>query len=385
MMEKKIGIYIHIPFCIQKCFYCDFVSFSNKNNLMESYIQAVCQEILQYAEILSSYEIVSIYFGGGTPSYLESHYISKIMDVLELFFSKDSTTLKEITIEINPGTVTKEKLEAYYHMGINRLSIGVQTTHNSILKKLGRQHTVEDFYQTLELAKEAKFDNISCDIIYPLPSLTPDLFEETLQTIFQLAKQYPIKHLSVYRLEVHENTKLEFLLKEEYLSLPDEDMEAQMDKILEEKMKINKFEAYEISNYALSGYESKHNLLYWNQNEYIGFGVNASSFFSGSRYKNVSQIETYIKKIENNESVIEEREDLDKLALMKEYMILKLRLNEGIEKLAFQKKFNITIEQLFKTQVDSLKKKQLLEENMTHIYLTHRGREVANIVWQSFL
>ncbi len=211
-MNKKIGIYIHIPFCKSKCYYCDFVSYTNKEDYIEKYIDALLKEILEKADILSEYEISTIYFGGGTPSSIDSKYITKIMETLKLFSNK----FDEVTIEINPNSITKDKLLDYKNAGINRLSIGLQSTHNEILKKIGRTHTCNDFLNTLNLAKEANFTNISVDLIYPLPELTLSMFEDTLKFIVSLSDEYNIKHISVYNLEIHEDTKLAFLLKERF-------------------------------------------------------------------------------------------------------------------------------------------------------------------------
>ncbi len=202
-MNKEIGIYIHIPFCVSKCYYCDFVSYTNENNMIESYINALCKEILDNADILSEYKIKSIYFGGGTPSFIDSKYIVKIMDILSMFSINDIET----TIEINPNSITLEKLSAYASCGINRLSIGLQSTFDDILKKIGRAHKYCDFLDTLRLAKKVGFTNISIDLIYPLPELTLERFKESVNTVMSLKDEYNIKHISVYNLEIHENTK----------------------------------------------------------------------------------------------------------------------------------------------------------------------------------
>lgn len=383
-MRENIGIYIHIPFCKKKCFYCDFVSYENKENLIQEYIDAVCLEILQNAEILSEYNISTIYFGGGTPSLIKAEYIEKILKTLKLFVT-DEKEIKEITIEINPNSASLDKLEKYYNLGINRLSIGLQSTHDKILRNIGRLHTFNDFKEVLKNANAVGFKNISVDLIYPLPGLNLSGFKETLNSVIKLKDEFNIKHISVYNLEVHENTRLDFLLKEGFVSLCNEDEEYKMREELNKRLQDNGFVKYEISNYAYPGFESKHNLCYWNQEKYIGFGVNASSFFNLKRYRNTSNIDKYIDGIKNNKNIVVETEELDKLSLMKEYIILKLRLSKGVEISEFKQKFGTDIFDIFNTEFNSLKKDNLVNITSKNISLTSRGEEVANIVWEMFV
>lgn len=383
-MRENIGIYIHIPFCKKKCFYCDFVSYENKENLIQEYIDAVCLEILQNAEILSEYNISTIYFGGGTPSLIKVEYIEKILNTLKLFVT-DEKEIKEITIEINPNSASLDKLGKYYNLGINRLSIGLQSTHDKILRNIGRLHTFNDFKEVLKNANAVGFKNISVDLIYPLSGLNLSGFKETLNSMIKLKDEFNIKHISVYNLEVHENTRLDFLLKEGFVSLCNEDEEYKMREELNKRLQDNGFVKYEISNYAYPGFESKHNLCYWNQEKYIGFGVNASSFFNLKRYRNTSNIDKYIDGIKNNKNIVVETEELDKLSLMKEYIILKLRLSKGVEISEFKQKFGTDIFDIFNTEFNSLKKDNLVNITSKNISLTNRGEEVANIVWEMFV
>lgn len=383
-MRENIGIYIHIPFCKKKCFYCDFVSYENKDNLIQEYIDAVCLEILQNAEILSEYNISTIYFGGGTPSLIKVEYIEKILNTLKLFVT-DEKEIKEITIEVNPNSASLDKLEKYYNLGIDRLSIGLQSTHDKILRNIGRLHTFNDFKEVLKNANAVGFKNISVDLIYPLPGLNLSGFKETLNSVIKLKDEFNIKHISVYNLEVHENTRLDFLLKEGFVSLCNEDEEYKMREELNKRLQDNGFVKYEISNYAYPGFESKHNLCYWNQEKYIGFGVNASSFFNLKRYRNTSNIDKYIDGIKNNKNIVVETEELDKLSLMKEYIILKLRLSTGVEISEFKQRFGTDIFDIFNTEFISLKKDNLVNITSKNISLTNRGEEVANIVWEMFV
>ena len=381
-MEKEISIYIHIPFCAQKCFYCDFTSYQEKENIIGKYVTALCDEIIRNSEILSLYTIRTIYIGGGTPSYIDSEYIKQILDTLSLFIIKEK--LDEITIEVNPNSASLENLNKYKEIGINRLSIGVQSICNSTLKKIGRLHNFKDVELVIENANKVGFENISIDLMYPLPDIDLEKLKETLNYIVS-KKDMGVKHVSIYNLEVHDNTKLGFLLKEGYISLADEDQEYEMHEYIDKKLKEDGYNKYEISNYALPGYESKHNLVYWNQGEYLGFGAAASSFFSGTRYQNEKKLESYIEKIENNEDIVIDKEDLDLLDLMKEYIILNLRKSEGVSYNKFKIKFKKEVKDIFNEEIEELIKNKLVIENKNELFLSKRGFEVANLVWEKFI
>lgn len=383
-MNNDLGIYIHIPFCLKKCYYCDFVSFMNKEDMIERYIYALCTEILQNADILCERKVDTIYIGGGTPSYIDAKYIKQILDTIYMVI--DRKDLKEVTIECNPNSITKEKMDIYKECGINRVSIGLQSTHNDVLKTIGRVHSFEDFQNALDIVNSAGIDNISVDLIYPLPNLDFKRFKESVDYVIGL-KDKNVKHVSIYNLEVHENTKLDFILKEGYVSLVDEDEEYEMYSYLKDTLENNGFHRYEISNYALPGFESNHNTRYWNQQEYLGFGVNASSFFNSSRYKNIPNLENYIEYINTNVPTKTEVEDLDLLSLMKEYIILSLRKTEGLSLINFKSKYKKDVFDLFKIEIDELIGKGLLILDNTNnvLKLTDRGLEVANIVWEAFV
>ena len=383
-MNNDLGIYIHIPFCLKKCYYCDFVSFMNKEDMIERYIYALCTEILQNADILCERKVDTIYIGGGTPSYIDAKYIKQILDTIYMVI--DRKDLKEVTIECNPNSITKEKMNIYKECGINRVSIGLQSTHNDVLKTIGRVHSFEDFQNALDIVKSAGIDNISVDLIYPLPNLDFKRFKESVDYVIGL-KDKNVKHVSIYNLEVHENTKLDFILKEGYVSLVGEDEEYEMYSYLKDTLENNGFHRYEISNYALPGFESNHNTRYWNQQEYLGFGVNASSFFNSSRYKNIPNLENYIEYINTNVPTKTEVEDLDLLSLMKEYIILSLRKTEGLSLINFKSKYKKDVFDLFKIEIDELIGKGLLILDNTNnaLKLTDRGLEVANIVWEAFV
>ncbi|MCX8074643.1 MAG: radical SAM family heme chaperone HemW [Clostridia bacterium] len=382
-MNKKISIYIHIPFCISKCYYCDFTSYcNNSNDTISEYINAVCNEILQNAEILCEYEISTIYFGGGTPSFINSKYIEQIMSILLMFTVNKP---EEITIEINPATLNEEKIGEYFKLGINRVSIGLQSTYDTVLKKIGRKHNYSDFINTLNLVNKSGIKNISVDLMYPLPGLSVDMFSKTIDDLISISSSHNIQHISIYNLEIHEGTKLDFLIKEGYETLVNEDDEMLMKRLLEEKLKKAGYVNYEISNLAKEGFESKHNLNYWNQGEYLGFGVNAASFFAGTRYTNVSDIKEYIDGINSNNKQYSEKIEMDKLDLMKEYIILKLRLKEGFNLDEFKTRFNTNYYDLFKRETEKLLNLKLIETDDKSILLSDRGKDLANLVWQEFI
>lgn len=373
----SLGIYIHIPFCKQKCFYCDFYSKTNCNNV-EEYIDSVINEILSHAELLQNGNIETIYIGGGTPSLISEKYIIKILDVLKLL----SVDVKEITIEVNPENVTYEKLKAYYDTGVNRLSIGLQSANDATLKKIGRMSTTKQFENAINLASKVGFKNISCDVIMGLCDESLDDFKHTIDYVLSFKE---ITHISSYSLEVHENTKLDFLITNGFVSLPDEQEERNMKYLLDRKLEAAGFVRYEISNYAKPGFESKHNLRYWNGEEYLGFGAAAASYINSTRYTNVSNIDTYIHNISKGLSTKENIEEMDKLDLIKEYIILRLRLKAGVNFNDFKLRFKIDINELFKDKIDLLETQGLIVKTNNCIYLSNKGEDVANIVWQEFI
>jgi len=372
-----LGAYIHIPFCASKCFYCDFYSCVNKTNV-EEYIDAVIKEIMSEAELLSVRGLNTIYIGGGTPSVIDSKYIVKLLDVLKLFTVDNS----EITIEVNPESVTEQKLKDYFDAGVNRISIGLQSANDTTLKKIGRIAKLEDFENAYNLAVKVGFKNISCDVMIGLPDETLDMFENTVDYVLNLEH---ITHISAYSLELHENTKLDFLVNNSFVALPDENVEREMKYMLDKKLEEAGFNRYEISNYAKPGYESKHNLKYWNQEQYLGFGAAASSFVNSIRYTNIQDVDKYITNIQNGTSNKQDIEEMDKLGLIKEYIILRLRLKQGLSLAEFKSKFKQDIYELYKESIDKLIKQGLVERVEDNIRLTYKGEDLANIVWQEFI
>lgn len=374
---KEIGIYIHIPFCIKKCEYCDFVSYCNKKEYIPQYINALKKEIKN--NINKEYKITTIYIGGGTPSSIEENYIADIIETIKLNMNEEN--LKdfeniEVTIEVNPGTVNKEKLQVYKKIGINRLSIGLQETHNELLKSIGRIHTYEEFIKTYKLARKIGFNNINVDLMIALPNQTIQDIKENLEKITKLNPE----HISVYSLILEEGTPFYNKYNENKIKLPDEELERNMYWYVKNTLENNGYMHYEISNFSKKGFESKHNMNCWNQEEYLGFGVAAHSYNNRIRYSNTNSIEEYIK---GSNKIIHEEQTLEDM--QKEYMLLGLRKIEGINIQKFKNKFAQNPIFIFKEQLNKLVDEELIIVDGNEIKLTNKGLDLANIVWEEFV
>lgn len=389
MRRKQIGLYIHIPFCKQKCSYCDFCSYANKESFIKRYIQCVLKEIIEVGNNNKIdfengkddlFLVKTIYIGGGTPSLIDSKYIVQIIEDIKLNFEIDEKA--EITIEVNPGTVTLEKLEDYNKVGINRLSIGLQSTHEHLLKEIGRIHTYLDFLDTFRFAREAGFENINVDLMIGLPNQTLAEVQDSIEEIVSMEPE----HISVYSLILEEGTPL-FKKVEEGLELPDEELERKMYWNVKRILEANGYNHYEISNFAKQGYESKHNLDCWNQKEYIGFGIAAHSYTNGIRYSNIENLEQYIKNYEEDKTeenlVFHEKQDME--AMQKEYMLLGLRKIDGVSIQEFKIKFVANPVFLYHDKLEKLVNEELVEIDGDQIKLTNKGLDLANIVWEEFI
>lgn len=374
---KEIGIYIHIPFCIKKCEYCDFVSYCNKKEYVPQYINALKKEIKN--NINKEYKITTIYIGGGTPSSIEENYIADIIETIKLNMNdedlKDFENI-EVTIEVNPGTVNKEKLQVYKKIGINRLSIGLQETHDELLKSIGRIHTYEEFIKTYKLARKIGFNNINVDLMIALPNQTIQDIKENLEKITKLNPE----HISVYSLILEEGTPFYNKYNENKIKLPDEELERNMYWYVKNTLENNGYMHYEISNFSKKGFESKHNMNCWNQEEYLGFGVAAHSYNNKVRYSNTNSIEEYIK---GSNKIIHEKQTLEDM--QKEYMLLGLRKIEGINIQKFKNKFAQNPIFIFKEQLNKLVDEELIIVDGNEIKLTNKGLDLANIVWEEFV
>ena len=390
MNTKNVGLYIHIPFCKQKCQYCDFNSYAGKENLIETYMKWVEFELkgvgegnrVDYENNLDDLIVVkSIYIGGGTPSFIDSKYIEKIMEIVKECYIIDSNA--EITIEVNPGTVSKKKLETYLNSGINRISIGLQSTHNEILSKLGRVHSYEEFLYTYNLARNVGFKNINVDLMLGLPNQSLNDLQESINEVINLEPE----HISVYSLIIENGTPFCEKLEKQEIALPSDELERAM--YWETKRKLEKagYTHYEISNFAKPGFESKHNLSCWNQEEYIGIGSSAHSYTNNVRYSNIDSIEDYIRNYENGNEIdnFVFHEKQNKESKMKEFMMLGLRKIQGIHIQDFKNKFGENPIYLYKKELEKLVNEELLEIDGDVIKLTNKGIDLANLVWEEFV
>ena len=374
---KRLGLYIHIPFCVKKCNYCDFLSAPANKQVQIAYMETLQKEIEEKATEYKEYCVDTIFVGGGTPSSVPYETIVSLMETVKEHFVLLEDC--EVTMECNPGTVTKEALLAYTAAGINRLSIGLQTTDDRLLKELGRIHTYEQFLETYEWAREAGFSNINVDIMSGLPNQTLEQYEETLCKILELS----VEHISSYSLIVEEGTPFYKLYEEDKLSLPSEETERQMYYRTGEILKEAGFNRYEISNYAKEGYECRHNVRYWVRENYLGLGLGASSMVENTRFKNTEWLDEYL--LENKYMEKTEVQNLTPNECMEEFMFLGLRMTKGISKKAFLETFGVAVETVYREVLERLKEQKLIAEEGDLIFLTEYGLDVSNRVWVEFL
>ncbi len=372
---KEISLYIHIPFCKQKCLYCDFSSYSGKEKLMDEYVKALNEEIMQKGK---DYIISSIFIGGGTPSYLKDSNLESLLITLNGLSLKKEL---EYTVECNPGTLDENKLKLMKKYNVNRISLGVQSTKNSLLKRIGRIHSYEDFENNYLLARKIGFQNINVDLMFGLPNQTVEDWEESL---IKIAKLKP-EHISAYSLIVEEGTPFYTLYEEDKLSLPEEEEERTMYLTTKKILSTYGYHQYEISNFAQSGKECFHNKVYWKCNEYLGLGVSASSFINEKRSKNIDNIEEYIERIKKYENIIEEIHVNNIKDDMEEFVFMGLRMVEGIQINEFKELFGKDIYKVFGEVIEKNIEKELLISDSGKLYLSPRGIEVSNYVMSDFI
>ena len=382
-MKPELGIYIHIPFCIQKCIYCDFVSYPNKLNLQSDYIEKLIKEIDGEKELFDKYNVTTIYIGGGTPSAIESKNIVKILEKIKQVIKIEDLRNIETTIEINPGTITKQKLLDYKQEGINRISIGLQSTNDKILKNIGRIHSYRDFLDSYQLIRSIGFNNVNVDLMIGLPNQTIKDIKESIEKIVNSKYGKP-EHISTYSLIIEPNTQIEKLIDENKMKLPTDEEERKQYDYVKNMLELNEYEHYEISNFALKGKRSKHNTNCWEQKEYIGFGVAAHSYINKKRFSNTENLNTYLQKDYKEIKTIHEIQNIEEE--QKEYMLLGLRKIDGIEISKFKEKFNgINPIFLFRNELEKLTKQKLIKIDLDNIKLTKKGLDLANIVWEEFI
>ncbi|MDE6699271.1 MAG: radical SAM family heme chaperone HemW [Lachnospiraceae bacterium] len=376
--NKSMGIYIHIPFCVKKCNYCDFLSFNSDEATMLSYINSLNNEII--ANRQTEKTVATIFLGGGTPSILDPKHIYDILNTIYKYYHIEDNA--EITIESNPGTLNISKLKDYKAFGINRLSIGLQSSIEAELKAIGRIHTCTQFLESYDAAIYAGFNNINIDIMSALPNQTIDSYKKTLETVIELNPT----HISAYSLILEENTPLyDFINAGNEHMLPDEDTEREMYYMTDRLLKQSGFHRYEISNYAKDGFECRHNLSYWEDADYLGMGLGASSYMDGARYKNTSCLEKYINHSSNPKDIIENVTPLSVKDKQEEFMILGLRKIKGVSISQFEKLFSKNIYSVYGDVIEKYISMDLLSINDDTLSLTSKGIDVSNTIFTDFL
>ena len=372
--NSPMEIYIHIPFCIRKCDYCDFLSGPSGPEEQADYVQALLREI-QAVEEGEGRSVSSIFIGGGTPSVLDERLLGDILREIRNRFKMEEDA--EITIEVNPGTANIGKLQAYREMGINRLSIGLQSPEDRELKILGRIHNYGQFLETYQEARTVGFDNINIDLMSAIPDQTYEGWVKNLRTVAELEPE----HLSAYSLIVEEGTP--FAARK--LNLPDEDTEYNMYEATAQILKEYGFEQYEISNYARKGRECRHNVGYWTRQDYLGFGLGASSLYGKERFANTADMKKYLENRKNPEKIREKEPSLTREDEMAEFMFLGLRMTKGISKADFQRCFGCTIESVYGEVLEKYESMELLLEKDGRIFLSREGIHVSNSIMAEFL
>ena len=391
--EQIQGVYIHTPFCLQKCLYCDFASYAGADTeTMEKYVDAVCSEIMMRSNEVTIADQATLYFGGGTPSLLSEKLLAKLVEALQ----KNGCWLQpaEATIEVNPGTADLDKLRFFKDLGFDRISFGVQSLNDAELRAVGRIHTANEALDAITVAEKAGFTRVSADLIYGLPEQSL----QTLKTSLQNLTAAGLQHLSVYGLTIEKNTPLAGMLDKGKVELPDEDCQLAMYELVQEYLEAQGLHRYEISNYAKPGYECRHNLGYWERREYLGLGLGASSLIAEHRFCNTDKMDVYIrlnktvdpdgKKEESKKAVWEKAEEVSVLSVqeqMEEFMFLGLRKTDGVSEKSFFETFGVQIDTVYGETIGKLEKERLLIKEKGQIRLTERGVDISNYVMSEFL
>ncbi|HGA2647491.1 TPA: radical SAM family heme chaperone HemW [Streptococcus agalactiae] len=374
MLKQPTSAYVHIPFCTQICYYCDFSKVFIKNQPVDAYLQALIREFRSY----DITELRTLYIGGGTPTSISAVQLDYLLT--ELIRDLNLNTLEEFTIEANPGDLTVDKIEVLQKSAVNRVSLGVQTFNDKHLKRIGRSHNEAQIYSTIDALKTAGFQNISIDLIYALPGQTMDDVRNNVAKALSLN----IPHLSLYSLILEHHTVFMNKMRRGKLHLPTEDLEAEMFEYIISEMERNGFEHYEISNFTKLGFESRHNLMYWENVEYYGVGAGASGYLDGIRYRNRGPIQHYLKGVSEGNARLSE-EVLSKNEMMEEELFLGLRKKEGVSIGKFEQKFGTSFEKRYGQIVQELQSDGLLKENNGFIQMTKKGLFLGDTVAEKFI
>ncbi len=395
MHRKPLELYIHIPFCVRKCKYCDFLSFgigdvplenesccSNTNqSVPDAYINALCQEIRWYGKkkVYRQRPVVSVFFGGGTPSLMTEDQLLRVMSSLRENFQIQRNA--EISIEANPGTVTQDKLKKFHRYGINRLSMGLQSTNEDELKILGRIHSYSTFLQSYLWAREAGFKNINIDLMTALPNQTKESYKRTLENVLKLEPE----HISAYSLIIEPGTPFEEMEEHGELNLPDEDTEREMYDLTRDILDKAGYKRYEISNYSKKGFECRHNIGYWNRTDYLGLGLGSSSLIGDVRFSNTTDLECYLEENRDSENWYNTYEELSVQSAMEEFMFLGFRMTQGISEKEFKTQFGVSIMSVYGDVIKKHVTNDLIKRINGRICLTKTGLDVANQVMADYL
>lgn len=379
-MCKEISLYIHIPFCEKKCYYCDFSSYVGVGEgRIERYIDAVIKEISFYEDDLKEYNIKSIFLGGGTPSSINAIYIERILNYIKCNLNLDENI--EITIEANPNSINTQNLNLYRESGVNRISMGLQSTDDEILRRIGRIHTYEDFLKSYNTVVNSGIDNINVDLIFGIPGQTTETIKKDLDKILKL----DIDHISYYSLILEGDTPMEKWVEEGKYNMPEEEEDRKMYHYIVERLKESGYNHYEISNFGKKSKECYHNIVYWKIKPYLGFGLSSHSYFENTRFYNTSEMNEYLDNIENNKKAIVEKEEITTNDEISEYCIFGLRLIDGIDEEEFMDRFNNPIDYYYKDIIDKHILDGLIKRENKKIFLTKKGLDLANLVEVDFL
>ena len=372
---KNLRLYIHIPFCKQRCAYCDFVTFDDKSYLIDNYFKALDTELALYRPEISKSNITSVFFGGGTPSYPEAEYIKSTLEKCNI--NQDT----EITIEANPGTLDFDKLQTYRDAGINRISFGVQSFDNDMLLIMGRIHDRAIAIRNIKDVQKVGFKNISIDLIHGYPLQSENGFASSLETAMELE----INHISCYSLKIGPETPLQHMLDRGMLPEPDDAADRRMYKHAKRYLAQNGFRHYEIANFSKPGYECAHNIGYWTLDEYLGLGAGAHSYFQGRRYSNTSNLGEYIRSLNEYKIPEDFSETIDETESIKEFIILGLRLIDGIDISDFYTRYSKDIFSIYSAEINECVEAGLMESKNKRLKLTSKGLDLANKVFRKFI
>ena len=372
-------LYVHIPFCVKKCGYCDFLSWCGTSEEKETYVQALLKEIESYREFARGYRVSTVFVGGGTPSVLEAGQMEGVLGNIQEVFELEKKP--EITLEMNPGTVTEEKLQCYKENGVNRLSIGLQSVKNEKLEVLGRIHSYEEFLESYELARKAGFTNISVDLISSIPGQKLEEWKEELAALSALSPE----HISVYQLIIEAETPFYEKYAEHEELLPDEEESREIYLWTGSFLKEQGYEQYEISNYAKPGKESRHNLKYWERGDYLGLGLGAASMVRNIRMSNTKDMKTYLERCGQPKTMREDVQFLEEARQMEEFMFLGLRKTRGVSRKEFRRIFGQEMDMVYEKALHKCLENGMLKEHKDRVYLSEEGVLLSNAVLSEFL